>query len=51
MDSNLIVSDGELEAAQSSHEDGGHHLEELEKIEQINEDYRNDHRHGRPVTL
>jgi len=39
LDGDLIVSDGELEAAQSSHEDGDITSEELEKIEQINEDY------------
>jgi iron complex transport system substrate-binding protein len=39
LDGDLIVSDEELEAAQSSFDDGKITAEELEKIEQINENY------------
>jgi iron complex transport system substrate-binding protein len=39
LDGDLIISDEELEAAQSSYDDGTITSEELEKIEQINENY------------
>ena len=39
LDGDLIVSDEELEAAQSSYDDGNITSEELEKIEQIHENY------------
>jgi iron complex transport system substrate-binding protein len=39
LDDDMIVSDEELEAAQSSYDDGEITSEELEKIEEINENY------------
>ena len=53
LDGDLIVSDEELEAAQSSYDDGNITADELEKIEQINENYPRTitDMSGREVTL